>query len=157
MLQYNSAVFNKFNSRSTSSIILSELETRILLFRLGQTYARSEYPKYCLRIRDCFSLCRENHPTFQFWNRNNLSLSNRNSKKCRWNMQYSQYHHAKISISATCDLYQRYWGKQISNEIETSEQFHLIQAFKNGGTEFITEYSPEERLHVQLDLNDAYF
>ena len=157
MLQCNSAVFKKSNSRSTFSILLLELETRILLFKLGQTYARSEYPKYCLRIRNYFSLCRENQPTLQFWNKNNPSLSNRNSKKCRWNVQYSQHHHAKLNISATCDLYQRYWGKQISNKIETSEQFHLIQAFKNGGTEFITDYSPEERLHVQLDLTDAYF
>ena len=43
-------VFNKFNSRSTSS-----KETKILLFKLGRTYAGSEDPKYCSWIRDSFS------------------------------------------------------------------------------------------------------
>ena len=43
-------VFTKFNSRNTSS-----KETKILLFKLGRTYAGSEDPKYCSRIRDSFS------------------------------------------------------------------------------------------------------
>ena len=46
----NSPIFNKCSSRSTSI-----RETKILLFKLGQTYARSEYPKYCSKIRDSFS------------------------------------------------------------------------------------------------------
>ena len=33
-------------------------------------------------------------------------------------------------------------------KFETSEQLHTIPAFQNGGTEFITKYAPEERLHV---------
>ena len=56
------------------------------------------------------TLCRENHPTLQFWIRNNPSLSRRNSRKCCWKVQYSLYHHAKISISATSFLYQRGMG-----------------------------------------------
>ena len=42
-------VSNKSNSRSTSS-----KETKILLFKLVQTYVRSEYPKYYSRIEDLF-------------------------------------------------------------------------------------------------------
>ena len=41
------------------------------------------------------------------------------------------------------------WGQQTSNKFETSEQFHPIPAFQNGGTEFTTKYAPEGRLHVQ--------
>ena len=41
----NSPVFNKSNSRSPSS-----RETKSLLFKLGQTYTRSECPKYFSRI-----------------------------------------------------------------------------------------------------------
>ena len=41
------------------------------------------------------------------------------------------------------------WGQQTSNKFETSEQFHLIPAFRNGGTDFTTKYVPERRLHVQ--------
>ena len=44
------------------------------------------------------------------------------------------------------------WGQQTSDKFETSEQFHLIPAFQIGGTEFITKYAPEERLHVQAEL-----
>ena len=40
-------VSNKSNSRSTSS-----REAKIFLFKLVQTYTRSEYPKYWSRIRD---------------------------------------------------------------------------------------------------------
>ena len=43
-------VSNKQNSRSTSSS-----GTNIFLFKLGQTYTRSEYPKYCSIIRNYFS------------------------------------------------------------------------------------------------------
>ena len=38
--------------------------------------------------------------------------------------------------------------QQTSNKFETSEQFHPILAFQNGGTEFVAKYAPEERLHV---------
>ena len=40
----------KSNSRSTSS-----RETKIILFKLGQTYKRSEYPKYSSKIQDFLS------------------------------------------------------------------------------------------------------
>ena len=43
-------VYNKSSSRSTSS-----RETKILLFKLDQTYTKSEYPKYCSKNRDSFS------------------------------------------------------------------------------------------------------
>ena len=41
------------------------------------------------------------------------------------------------------------WRQQTSNKFETSEQFHLMPAFQNGGTKFITKYVPEGRLHLQ--------
>ena len=41
------------------------------------------------------------------------------------------------------------WGQQSSNEFVTSEQFHPIPAFQNGGTEFITKYAPKWRLYVR--------
>ena len=40
-------------------------------------------------------------------------------------------------------------GQQSSNKFETSEHFHPIPAFQNGGTEFITKYAPGGRLNVQ--------
>ena len=42
------------------------------------------------------------------------------------------------------------WGQQTSNKFETSEQFHPIKAFQNGGTEFITKYASDGRIHVQV-------
>ena len=135
------------------------------MLNFGQTYARSKYSKYLLfkDLRFLFSktLCRENHPTNQFWIRKNPTLSRRNSRKCCCKVQYSQYHHAKISISATSFLYQRGMGQHTSNKFETSEQSHLIPTFQHGETEFITKYEgsrentcqgrlpPEGRLHVQ--------
>ena len=40
-------------------------------------------------------------------------------------------------------------GQHTSNKFGISEQFHLIPAFQNVGTEFITEYDPNGRLNVQ--------
>ena len=40
------------------------------------------------------------------------------------------------------------WEQQTSNKFEASEQFHLIPAFQNGGTEFTTKYGLEGGLHV---------
>ena len=146
MLQFNQSasackgsVSNKSNSRSTSI-----RETTIILLNFGQTYARSEYSKYLwfkdLRFLFSKTLCRENHPTIQFWIRKKQTLSRRNSRKCCCKVQYSQYHHAKISISATSSLYQRRMGQHTSNKFEISEQFHPIPAFQHGETEFITKY-----------------
>ena len=146
MLQFNQSasvckgsVSNKSNSRSTSI-----RETTIILLNFGQTYARSEYSKYLwfkdLRFLFSKTLCRENHPTIQFWIRKKQTLSRRNSRKYCCKVQYSQYHHAKISISATSFLYQRGMGQHTSNKFEISEQFHPIPAFQHGETEFITKY-----------------
>ena len=41
------------------------------------------------------------------------------------------------------------WGQQTSNKFETSEQFHSIPAFQNGGIQFTTKHAPERTLHVQ--------
>ena len=41
------------------------------------------------------------------------------------------------------------WGQQTNSKLETSEQFHPIPAFQNGGTEFIKKCAPERRLHEQ--------
>ena len=41
------------------------------------------------------------------------------------------------------------WRQQTSNKFETSEQFHPIQTFQNGETEFIKKHAPEGRLRVQ--------
>ena len=38
------------------SISTSNRETKIVLFKLGQSYTRSGYPKYCSRIRDSIIL-----------------------------------------------------------------------------------------------------
>ena len=42
-------------SKKSNSRITSSRETKILLFKMGQTYTRSEYPKYSWRIRDSLS------------------------------------------------------------------------------------------------------
>ena len=39
--------------------------------------------------------------------------------------------------------------QQTSNKFETSDSFYPIPVIQNGGTEFITKYGPEGRLHVQ--------
>ena len=42
------------------------------------------------------------------------------------------------------------WEQQTSNKFQTSEQFHPI-SFQDGGTDIITKYAPEARLHVQAE------
>ena len=44
--------------------------------------------------------------------------------------------------------------QQTSNKFETSEQFHPIPAFHNGGIELITKYEKDQMW--KLDLTDAY-
>ena len=40
------------------------------------------------------------------------------------------------------------WRRQTSNKFETSEQFHPIPAFQNGGTEVITKICSRRESHV---------
>ena len=136
----------KSNSRSTSSS-----ETKILLFKLDQTYRRSEYRKYSSRIRDSLSRkpCagKDTQPS---------SFKSRTIQVCQGGTQgnvVERCNTASITMQKSISqqplsCIKEGWGQQTSNNFEASEQFHPIPAIQNGGTEFTTKYAPEGRLHV---------
>ena len=123
-------VFNKFNSRSTSS-----KETKILLFKLGQTYAGSEDPKYCSWIRDSFSrkLCVGKTTQPSTFKSETIQASQGGTqgnvvKRCNT---------ASITIQKSVpqqplSCIKEGWRQHTNNKFETSEQFHPITALQNG-------------------------
>ena len=70
-------------SKKSNSRITSSRETKILLFKLGQTYTRSEYPKHSSRIRDSLS-------------RKPCRMGQQNSKKFETSEQFHPYQHFKM-------------------------------------------------------------
>ena len=141
-------VFNKFNSRSTSS-----KETKILLFKLGRTYAGSEDPKYCSWIRDSFSrkLCVGKTTQPSTFKSETIQASQGGTqgnvvKRCNTASITIQKSVSQQPLSCIKEGWQ-----QTNNKFETSEQFHPIPALQNGGTEFFTKYAPEKKLHLQAE------
>ena len=140
-------VFNKFNSRSTSS-----KETKILLFKLGRTYAGSEDPKYCSWIRDSFSrkLCVGKTTQPSTFKSETIQASQGGTqgnvvKRCNTASITIQKSVSQQPLSCIKEG----WRQQTNNKFETSEQFHPIPALQNGGTEFFTKYALEKKLHLQ--------
>ena len=140
-------VFSKSNSRSTSS-----RETKIIFFKLGQTYTRSEYRKFCSRIRDSSSRkpCagKITQPS---------SIQSGTIQACQGGTQGNVAESCNTaSITMLKSVSQQHlscnkeeWRQQTSNKFEAFAYFDPIPALKNGGTEFTTKYAPEGRLHVQ--------
>ena len=110
---------NKSNSRSTSS-----RKTKIILFKLGQTSARSEYPKYCSRIRDSSSRIPCAGKITQ-----SSSFDPGAIQSCQGGTQGSFVEKCNTASIAVQKLVSRQplscinerWGQQISNKFETSE------------------------------------
>ena len=108
---------------------------------MGQTYTRSEYPKFCSRIRDSSSRkpCagKITQPS---------SIQSGTIQACQGGTQGNV---AESCNTASITMLKEEWGQQTSNKFEAFEYFDPIPALKNGGTEFTTKYAPEGRLHVQ--------
>ena len=149
-------VSNKCNSRSTSS-----RETNILLFKLGQTYARSEYPKYCFKDwRFLFwkTLCWENHPTLQILNQEQSKLVKEELKEMLLKRAIQSVSPFKNQYLSNLFLVsKRDGGNRPVINLKHLNNFIPYQHFKKEGLNLLQNMLQKRDYMCKLDLKDAHF
>ena len=146
------------SSESTASNIFSSSgstcrKAKSILFKLDKTNTRSKYFKHNTGLRDTFS--RETLP-------NKIAKPSnpepQTVKSCQGESQGNVVKRGNTESNAVqksvhkqslSDI-KKGWGESPGDKLETSEQFHLLPIFQDGGAQFASKHARGKGFHMQI-------